>query len=175
MRIFSMIAALLCAVVMTPASATTLVANSSWQIDQVDGTGLPSLSAPWTFTLSGNGVFSVADCCVRGDIYTLSGSVSGVTTFYAGSATDIQNEGMFASYWTDEGYSKIAVALSAGTYSISIAGDCAAGCPSALGVRLDTVSGAVPEPATWALMLAGFGMIGLSARRRAAVATVRFA
>lgn len=26
--------------------------------------------------------------------------------------------------------------------------------------------GAVPEPATWALMIAGFGMVGLSARRR---------
>lgn len=30
---------------------------------------------------------------------------------------------------------------------------------------------AVPEPATWAMMLAGFGMIGFAARRRSAVTT----
>jgi hypothetical protein len=29
---------------------------------------------------------------------------------------------------------------------------------------------AVPEPATWAFMLAGFGMVGIAARRRPAVA-----
>lgn len=36
------------------------------------------------------------------------------------------------------------------------------------GVFLDnvSVSGAVPEPATWALLLAGFGMTGIAARRR---------
>lgn len=35
---------------------------------------------------------------------------------------------------------------------------------------------AVPEPATWAMMLAGFGMIGFAARRRSSVKTsVRYA
>lgn len=37
-------------------------------------------------------------------------------------------------------------------------------------------AGAVPEPATWAMMLAGFGMIGFAARRRSSVkSTMRFA
>lgn len=37
-------------------------------------------------------------------------------------------------------------------------------------------AGAVPEPATWAMMLAGFGAIGFAMRRRSKVATrVRFA
>ena len=31
-----------------------------------------------------------------------------------------------------------------------------------------TISGAVPEAATWALMIVGFGMVGVTARRRAA-------
>lgn len=30
----------------------------------------------------------------------------------------------------------------------------------------DTVAGAVPEPASWAMLVAGFGLVGLSARRR---------
>lgn len=33
------------------------------------------------------------------------------------------------------------------------------------------VQGAVPEPSTWAMMLAGFGMVGLGMRRRAKVTT----
>lgn len=32
--------------------------------------------------------------------------------------------------------------------------------------EIDTVAGAVPEPATWAMMLGGFGLIGFAARRR---------
>ena len=32
-----------------------------------------------------------------------------------------------------------------------------------------TISAAVPEPATWAMMLAGFGLIGSGMRRRNAV------
>jgi hypothetical protein len=34
----------------------------------------------------------------------------------------------------------------------------------------DIAAGAVPEPATWAMMLAGFGLVGFAARRRRAVA-----
>jgi choice-of-anchor C domain-containing protein len=39
------------------------------------------------------------------------------------------------------------------------------------GAELDNVSvaGAVPEPASWALMIAGFGLVGAAARRRAKV------
>ncbi|MEG3122328.1 FxDxF family PEP-CTERM protein [Sphingomonas sp. GB1N7] len=38
-----------------------------------------------------------------------------------------------------------------------------------------TVTAAVPEPATWGLMVVGFGMIGSAARGRKAKTTVRFA
>lgn len=32
--------------------------------------------------------------------------------------------------------------------------------------ELDTVAAAVPEPATWAMLLVGFGLVGVSVRRR---------
>lgn len=43
-------------------------------------------------------------------------------------------------------------------------------------LNIASAIGAVPEPATWAMMLAGFGMIGFAARKRSAVkTTVSFA
>lgn len=41
-------------------------------------------------------------------------------------------------------------------------------------VRFNSATGAVPEPATWAMMIAGFGIAGAAMRRRNAAA-VRFA
>ena len=38
--------------------------------------------------------------------------------------------------------------------------------------EIDTVAAAVPEPATWAMMLGGFGLLGAAMRRRATVKTV---
>ena len=40
-----------------------------------------------------------------------------------------------------------------------------------LGARISLVSAAVPEPATWAMMILGFGLIGFAARRRRSVKT----
>jgi hypothetical protein len=39
-------------------------------------------------------------------------------------------------------------------------------------VELVRIAGAVPEPATWAMLIAGFGMVGFSVRRRRAMASV---
>lgn len=41
-----------------------------------------------------------------------------------------------------------------------------------VGLNVNGTVAAVPEPATWAMMLAGFGMIGLAARRRSSVKTI---
>ncbi|MBB5684614.1 DVUA0089 family protein [Sphingobium boeckii] len=38
-----------------------------------------------------------------------------------------------------------------------------------------TIGGAVPEPATWAMMIAGFGLVGAGMRRRAPKVTVTYA
>lgn len=34
-------------------------------------------------------------------------------------------------------------------------------------VKLSSLGGGIPEPATWAMMIAGFGLVGATARRRA--------
>lgn len=39
------------------------------------------------------------------------------------------------------------------------------------GYRIDTVSGAVPEPGVWAMLIIGFGLVGVAARRRSTVVT----
>lgn len=177
MRVPAVILALTSAFTVLPASATTLLAGSGWQDDTATAPGVPSNGSTWDFTLTGNGLFSVTDAFLTGDVYTLSGGATGSTTFYAGSAMDVQATGFYGAEWTNSGYSKIAVSLLAGTYSISIAGNCGAGCPAGFAVRVDDVAAsAVPESATWAMMLIGFGGIGFAVRRRRSIkTTVRFA
>lgn len=64
---------------------------------------------------------------------------------------------------------------SAGTYAIRVGSCCErpANGTYQLQVSLEApgVTGAVPEPATWAMMLIGFGAIGVSLRRRRKVTT----
>ena len=154
-----------------PLQAGPLALNAGWQDDELDAAGDPTANSPWTFTISNSAWLSVVDCCNTGDVYTLSGDVTGVTTFYAGGAGDIQATGAYGSYWTDANYSKLAQLLGPGSYTFWITGDGAGGLPAGLGVRLD---GAVPEVATWGLMLLGFGGVGV-AMRRAQRTSIRFA
>lgn len=42
-------------------------------------------------------------------------------------------------------------------------------------ITATTAAGAVPEPATWAMMIGGFGMVGGAMRRRKVATTVSFA
>jgi hypothetical protein len=157
------------AAISAPASATAITAGSGWQADQVNTAATPSINSAWTFTVAGPSVFSVVDCCVVGDVYQLfDGGMSllATSTFYAGSG--VQASGSYGSYWTNASYSKLAYLVGPGSYSFTIEGNGAGGLPAGLGVRLDN---AVPEPATWALMLMGFGGMGLMLRgRREAVA-----
>lgn len=150
-----------------PASATALVADTGWHVDTLETVDDPTDGSPWTFTVSGTAMLSVVDCCAPGDTFTLSGDVSGVTSFYSGQLTDVQYQGDFAYFWYDDAFSKLALTVGPGTYSFSITGDGSGGVPASLGVRLDTLTaGAVPEPMSWALMIGGFAMTGAAMRRR---------
>ena len=158
----------------SPVSAAVLVADTGWQEDVLLTAGGTTNKSAWTFTVDTSALFSLVDCCVGGDNYTLSGGINGATSYFAGLGSDVQASGLFAPYWTSADFSKLVIAVGPGTYTFSIRGDLGAGAGgAALGVRLDTVSGAVPEPMTWALMVVGLGAVGASMRRRVST-TVSF-
>lgn len=97
---------------------------------------------------------------------------------------------------TAEGYSLPSVALGAGSYFIAVQGVSSqfsvflagasafngafetddggasfyAGYRGFNGIAVSLSGGAVPEPASWALMIAGFGLVGAAMRRRVAIA-----
>lgn len=101
---------------------------------------------------------------------TLTASLAGVP--FASFALGTQP----AATWLFNSAARTFTANTTGTFALSFAGN---GYP-AKDVAIDRVflaqTAAVPEPATWALMLAGFGLIGFAMRRRNKVSTtVRFA
>lgn len=149
-----------------PASATVLAVGSGWQDDTLSAAGQPSDKSAWTFTVGSGAHLTIADCCVVGDIYQISGDITGTSTFFAG-ANDVRATGGYGSYWLSNSYSKFSTFLGAGTYTFSITGQGEGGIPAGLGVRLDA---GVPEPAAWAMMLAGFGLVGVGMRRRTTAA-----
>lgn len=83
---------------------------------------------------------------------------------------------------TDETYRITGLAVNAGTYLLSLTGARATGNSNSAfnasytGNIAFAATPAVPEPATWALMILGMGAVGYAMRRRAKVNTsVRFA
>ncbi|QMW23601.1 FxDxF family PEP-CTERM protein [Sandaracinobacteroides saxicola] len=153
--------AALLAGVASAASATVLIPGTGWQSDQVDAANTDSINSPWTFTLTNPGVFRLTDAFIVGDIYTVSGSFNVASTFFAGPAIPLSNPTADAA-WLSADFSHILVPLPAGVYSITIQGNGAGGLPAGFFVQLTQV----PEPATWAMMIAGFGLVGLGLRRR---------
>ena len=163
-QMFSFAAAAVAMLPVGQAKSTTLAVGSGWQDDVIAAPGVPTTNSIWTFTISQAAILSVVDGFIPGDVYTLSGDLSGVTTFYAGSPSAVQANGFYGDLWADATYSKIALWVAPGSYSFSITGDGAGGTPSGLGVRLDAV--ATPEPASWLMMGGALGGVGIMMRRR---------
>jgi hypothetical protein len=70
------------------------------------------------------------------------------------------------------GFNNILIGI--GTYTFTTTGT-ATGANGAYGGSLAFNAAAVPEPATWGLMVVGFGMIGAAARSRKVKTSVKFA
>ena len=125
--------------------------------------GVNCCTDTFTLNLNGTDIFSGS--------FDLGGG--GVNTVYiAGGATLSQVN--FGFYVGGELSVALPLALIAGTNTLtfSYAGVDQSIPDEAWGIRALTVTGAtVPEPASWALLVGGFAMVGLAARRRSKIAT----
>lgn len=151
-----------------PASAAVLLADSGWQGDTIYGVDTPSDQSAWTFTVAGPATFRITDAFVTGDVFSLyDGAILLAKTTFTTTAEPI--DAYYGTAWSDTSYSRLSYLVGPGSYSFTITGDGAGGVPAGFAVRLDTTS-AVPEPATWAMMITGFGLVGGAMRRRVATA-----
>ena len=172
-----------------PAAATSIVdtgvptgAGSSWTLDASQWlaakfTAPAATLTDLTFFTGGTGSLHVA-------LYTAPGSTPGTELFSAATSFTADGfNGVHGVSWT----------VGAGDYFLAFeirpgdtfSGDTPSPGPSPLGVeaftnggtwleydpldigvRIDGATGGVPEPASWALMFAGFGLIGAALRRR---------
>ena len=129
--------------------------NASYSIQQTV-TGLTSGQA---YTLSWAAA-SELGCCSPGLLTLLAGSASGPYSFNA------PNSG---SYWTAWGHYSYTFVANDPTLTFQFSNNNPNSQGYDLGldsVSLAPVGGAVPEPATWAMMLMGFGMVGFGLRNR---------
>ena len=117
---------------------------------------------------AGNGLDPFAGPAVQFALVDLISASTGVfstagqiQSFYSGA-----DGGTNPNPWTSYSFN---VSLAAGSYAIRFAQ-----ADNQLfftqGVDNVSVSGAVPEPASWAMLIAGFGLVGGAARRRRSVA-----
>lgn len=184
-----LVALVLAAAFCAPATATnvTLNADGAWQeftvaediatsggtgwIDFADGS---PLTFGFTIAAGSIGIFSVVDSGFAGDTFFLTnnGTVFGQTSSVPIGSAVGDTADTFDAAFANPAYSRGIFTLGAGNYSISgllaqsVIGDDGAAVNSTNGaVRLSLVA-AVPEPSTYAFLLAGIGAIGFAVRRR---------
>jgi hypothetical protein len=128
---------------------------------------------PWDFTLVGNnngqiGIFTT-NSAVAAAFTSISGTFRYQTNDRDGSGFDP------AGYFVNSTFTKLSAALpKGGSNSGSFAFTASAG--DTYGFYVNSTDGqlgtgelsisAVPEPASWAMLIAGFGLVGAVARRR---------
>jgi hypothetical protein len=166
------------------ASTTQITTPGQWFEFGIDDTVSPTGGTEWidsidnsalsfSFTIAVPSVLRVVDAGFAGDSFRVSINGSALQTsavppvaYESNPASTID----FDAAWADANYSRGSFVLSApGTYTVTgslLQSVSLAGAP--LNATLGAVMLApVPEPSTWALLLAGLGVIGFAARRRA--------
>lgn len=118
----------------------------------------------FTFTISQPTLFRVTDGFDDGDQFniTINGVDKGPTSTPTFDGTDVGTH--WGSALNNPLFSHAVYLLKAGTYTVT-----GIAIQSPFGAGEGAVAlGAVPEPATWAMMITGFMGLGLAARRRRA-------
>lgn len=179
-RINVALAAIAAAFTAAPAAASTVLPNTWYSfsfgavgssfangVDGGSGTNPDSLNAPdpnWDFTLLTAGSITFVDAFLSGDQFNITDFGSSIGSTSAPTVGDTCHDDITACL-ANPNISKGTFALGAGSHSIN--GTLITGVPGYIGgsgfFRIDV---AVPEPATWVMMLLGFGAIGLSMRIR---------
>lgn len=174
----------LAAVGAAQATTTELSVPGQWVEFNVDDMTAQSFGTEWidfndgsalsfTFTIATPMELRVVDAGLAGDSFNVSINGSADTTsavpsvIYSNSLVATTD---FDAAWADANFSRGSFLLAApGTYTVT---GSLLQSVSNLGAPLNATLGAVmlapvPEPTTWALLLAGLGVIGFAARRRA--------
>ncbi len=178
-----------------PGSTFTTLASGSEDIDGwvVGGSSIDYIGGYWTagagsrsIDLSGNGAGSISQTfdTVNGQAYLVDFLISGnpdgpppvktLDVFASGAATssythDSTGTGRPAIGWSSRSYYFVATGSST-TLTFATAAS-----TTPYGPAIDGVSvAAIPEPASWALMIGGFAFAGAFMRRRATRSAVAF-
>jgi hypothetical protein len=156
-----------------PASAVTLVQDSGWQYMSFGGVG-SQINPSFEFTVVGNATLKITDAFLSGDQFEvfLNGLSKGLTStpINDGSTASFDYDGAFAS----SSFSHGSYVLTSGNYVLTAAVTLSPYGGGGGAVELIS-SGAVPEPATWAMMIGGMGVVGGAMRRRRVSTKVSFA
>jgi PEP-CTERM motif len=127
-----------------------------------------SISAPggpWTFTLGTAGTLVVVDGFNSGDQFTMSDFGGGIGITSAPVTGAVCNNDITACLG-NASFSKGTFALAAGNHSLTGVATLSPFGGGAGYFIVRVAQGAVPEPASWAMMLVGFGVVGGALRSR---------
>ena len=151
------------------AQAATLAVDGGWSLFYFNAAG-SSIYDPGTgnlsydFVLGDAATLKVTDAFIIGDVFEIfDNGVSLFTTgaFDLGGPNSSDADTAFAGTTYSHGF----IVLGAGSHSIT--GIATVSPTGSGGAYIELAKGgAVPEPSTWAMMIAGFGMVGYMARRR---------
>lgn len=172
-------AGLLSAIMACPGLAAPIPLDGGWQYFAFGDVG-SSFGQTFDFTLADSAEFKITDVNYDGDQFQIyiNAVSQGLTSAPANDGTYFTDPNLaFASPLFSHG----SYILGPGSYSISgtvVASPYGSGHAFAELVSYqmpdpDPTPAAVPEPATWAMMLVGFGAIGFTLRRKIGRTTIR--